>query len=235
MPSRPVALPESPSFAFDALEVYRREMVSLLERLNPVDGNRTSAVDGVAFFRTRASTQPVPVFYEPCIVVVAQGRKRLHLEDRVLTYDEGNFLVLSVPAPALCETDVTGDRPFLALCARIDLALLGELVVAIGEARERTPPAREAVASAPPLTLEVANVDDAPLARPRLAAGSAGARTTAPARVDVPRALQSGRRRVARVARGELGSRPRASHPLPACTPLSPRRSTSHRSRARLT
>jgi len=157
MPSLPAALPIIPN----ALETYRLEMVALLERLNPIEGIRASAVDGITFFRTRSSTPRVPVLYEPCIVVVAQGRKRLHLEDRVLTYDEGNFLVLSVPTPAGCETEVKGERPFLAVCARIDLETVGELVVAIGTAMEHAPTvhgARETAVSSPPLTLEVADV-----------------------------------------------------------------------------
>ncbi len=99
--------------------------------MNPQEGIRPSLIDGVTLIRTTRSSTRVRVLYEPCIVIVAQGRKRLHLPDRVLTYDPGNYLVLTVPVPADCETEVRENEPFLAVAVRIDLAMLSDLLLKI--------------------------------------------------------------------------------------------------------
>jgi AraC-like DNA-binding protein len=70
-----------------------------------------------------------PVLYEPSIVIVGQGRKRGYLGGRVYTYDPHNYLVLSVPMPFECETEVGRDGPMLAVSIRVDLGVLSELLM----------------------------------------------------------------------------------------------------------
>ena len=131
----------------------QRRMVKLLDSLGSPEGARPSTLEGVTLLRTTRKTAPVPVLYEPCIVIVAQGRKRFHLPDRVLTYDARNYLVLTVPVPADCETEVSEQGPFLAVAIRIDLALLSDLLIKMGAAASpvRTERSDEWV-SAPPMT-----------------------------------------------------------------------------------
>ena len=106
-------------------------MVELLDSLGAPDGARPSLVEGVTLLRATRSSRPVPVLYEPCIVIVAQGRKRFHLPDRVLTYDARNYFLLTVPVPADCETTVAEQGPFLGVAVRIDLAVLSELLMTL--------------------------------------------------------------------------------------------------------
>ncbi len=113
----------------DLLAESRQRMVSLLTGLSAGDGARPSFVEGVTLLRSNRSTEPVPVLYEPCIVIVAQGEKRFHLPDQVLTYDPRNYLLLTVPVPADCETTVSTAGPFLGLAVRIDLAILSDLLL----------------------------------------------------------------------------------------------------------
>ena len=62
---------------------------------------------------TRRSTPMArtPVIYQPKIVVVGQGRKRGYIGDEVYQYDPFNYLVLSVPIPAECESDASPRSP----------------------------------------------------------------------------------------------------------------------------
>lgn len=117
----------------------QRRMVELLETLGSAEGARASRVPGVTLLRARHYAPPMPVLYEPCIVVVAQGLKRFHLPDRVVTYDARNYLVLTVPVPGDCETEVYDDLPFLGIAVRIDLALLSDLLIKLGGKAESLP------------------------------------------------------------------------------------------------
>ena len=115
--------------SMDVLVANRRRMVSALGRLGSEDGARPSRVAGVTLLRAAKSCDPVPVLYEPCIVIVAQGQKRFHVPDGVLTYDPRSYLVVTVPVPADCETTVSPEGPFLGIAVRIDLTILGELLL----------------------------------------------------------------------------------------------------------
>jgi AraC-like DNA-binding protein len=70
--------------------------------------------------------------YTPCVVIVARGRKRGFLGGKVFTYDPDHYLLMSLPLPFECQTDVAPDGPMLAMKVRIDLAVLGELLMKAG-------------------------------------------------------------------------------------------------------
>jgi AraC-like DNA-binding protein len=111
------------------LQVSNRRMTECLIALTPGDGLRPSNLDGVKLMRASQSVPRSPAFYEPSIVIVGQGRKRGHLGGRIYTYDAHNYLVLSVPMPFECETEVGPDGPMLAVSIRVDLAVLSELLM----------------------------------------------------------------------------------------------------------
>jgi len=122
-------------------EASNRRMTVLLSSLARAEGIHPTAIDGVQLMR---ASQPIPrsqVLYEPGIVIVAQGRKRGYLGDQVFTYDAHNYLVLSVPLPFECETEATPEKPLLAVSIRVDLAVLGELLMKMDGPRASNPPA----------------------------------------------------------------------------------------------
>ena len=110
-------------------------MVELLGALCTADGAQPSPAKSVTLLRATRSAQPVPVLYEPCIVIVAQGRKRFHLPDQVVSYDAERYLMLTVPMAADCETVIAPDGPFLGFAVRIDLTILSELLSEFGPLR----------------------------------------------------------------------------------------------------
>ncbi len=110
-------------------------MVELLATLAPSEGYTHSALDGVKFMRTNASTPRIPVMYEPSIVIVAQGRKRGFLGSQAFVYDAQHYLVLAVPLPFECETEATPEEPMLAISIRVDLAVVAELLLMLNDTR----------------------------------------------------------------------------------------------------
>lgn len=108
-------------------------MVELMDRLAGGGvGILPSVLNGVKLTRSACSSSRNPVMYEPCIVIVAQGIKRGFLGDRMFIYDARNYLTLTVPLPFECETEVAEDGTFLGVVIRIDLAMVGELVMKMG-------------------------------------------------------------------------------------------------------
>ncbi|NII53903.1 AraC family transcriptional regulator [Luteibacter sp. SG786] len=121
-------------------ERLQQRMVARLLRLAPEEGyNRTGLAD-VRLLRADASLPHTPVLYEPCIVIVCQGRKRGFLGEHTYLYDPQHYLVLSVPLPFISQTEATKEQPMLALSIRLDLAMLADLLLAL----ERELPAPDA-------------------------------------------------------------------------------------------
>ena len=111
------------------LQISNRRMTERLIALAMGEGVRPSAIDGVKLMRANRSIPRTPVLYEPSIVIVGQGRKRGHLGGHVYTYDPHNYLVLSVPMPFECETEIGPDGPMLAVSIRVELAVVSELLM----------------------------------------------------------------------------------------------------------
>ena len=123
------------------LQASNRRMTCLLSALATLDGIHPSAIEGVQLMRASQPIRRSQVLYEPGIVIVGQGRKRGYLGDRVFTYDAHNYLVLSVPLPFDCETEASPEKPLLAVSIRVDLAMLGELLMKMDGAHTAPPPA----------------------------------------------------------------------------------------------
>lgn len=96
-------------------------------------------MEGVDLLRASRSLPRMPVLYEPGIIVVGQGRKRGYLGNEVYTYDAHNYLVLSIPLPLECETEASPTEPLLAIYIRVDLTVLTELLIKMGESHRFGP------------------------------------------------------------------------------------------------
>lgn len=126
------------------------KMVRLLEKLAPNEGYTQSALDSVRLMRSDRPLGRTPVFYEPSIVIVCQGRKLGFLGDEVYVYDAQHYLVLSVPLPFSTETQASPEAPMLGVSIRLDLLELSDLITQIG-ATGRHPDAPPAGIASTPL------------------------------------------------------------------------------------
>jgi AraC-like DNA-binding protein len=124
------------------------EMTALVAELAPDEGMTPSLLDGVAFGRSSRALPRTPALYEPCVMIVCQGRKRGYFGDQVIAYGAHEFMVASVPMPFEAETFATPDEPLLALKVKLDLGLVADLVLALDAAGEQGA-AAESLVSAP--------------------------------------------------------------------------------------
>jgi AraC-like DNA-binding protein len=113
------------------------EMTALVAELAPDEGMTPSLLDGVAFGRSNRTLPRTPALYEPCILVVCQGRKRGYFGDQVIEYGAHQFMVASLPMPFEGETFATPEEPLLVMKVKLDLGIVADLVLALDSTGEQ--------------------------------------------------------------------------------------------------
>ena len=126
----------------------RAEMTALVAELAPEEGMTPSLLDGVAFGRSNRCVTRTPALYEPCVLIVCQGRKRGYFGGQVIDYGAHEFMVASVPMPFEGETFASPEEPLLAMKVKLDLGIVADLVLALDSAGESAV-AAESLVSAP--------------------------------------------------------------------------------------
>jgi len=129
----------------------RQRLIEYLTAQAVTEGFSSSPLSGVRYVMAAHDYPLAPVLYEPCILLLASGRKRAHLGGTVHVLDAWKFWVVPVPLPFACETEASPEVPLLGLAIAIDTALLGELLLAMDE-EGRAPGAVTAGMCATPMT-----------------------------------------------------------------------------------
>ncbi len=87
-------------------------------------------VPGLFFFRYDRPTEPRFGLYEPSICLVAQGAKKVHLENETFIYDADNYLLASVHLPTTYQVIAASpEKPFLGLVLKFDMKELSQLMI----------------------------------------------------------------------------------------------------------
>ncbi len=117
----------------EGLSDNRQRLASLLGEVAVHEGTQGTLVEGVEVSRVSKPVPRAPVVYQPKILIVGQGRKRAYLGGETYRYDAYNYLVLSVPLPAECETDASLEEPLLLLAINVEPTMLGEVMLEMDE------------------------------------------------------------------------------------------------------
>lgn len=120
-----------------SFERSQRTMKALLMELADGEGLHPTLLDAVQLARAEHDFPRTPVMYEPSIYIIASGRKTGYIGDRVIVYDENNYLVLSVPLPFECEGQATDGEPLLGVSVRMDIGLISELAITMDAGRKQ--------------------------------------------------------------------------------------------------
>ncbi|WP_323666473.1 AraC family transcriptional regulator [Pectobacterium punjabense] len=92
-----------------------------------------SLVPQVKILYTEQHHPRVPVMYEPTIVIIFQGKKIGYLGGKTFQYDAENYLLMTVPLPFECETIASVENPLVGMAIRIDIQMLQDLLIDIGD------------------------------------------------------------------------------------------------------
>jgi AraC-like DNA-binding protein len=104
------------------------EIARLMDTLSTTEGLNPTQLPGVQIYKASHYQPRQPLCYGKGVIIVGQGSKRVFLGNREYEYNPDNYLVLSVPLPAECETMATPDEPLLCLMVDIDLGMLGQII-----------------------------------------------------------------------------------------------------------
>jgi AraC-like DNA-binding protein len=107
------------------------EMRDILLRHRPSDGIHPCPLPRVSLVRSSEEGEPMPVVYEPSLCLAISGRKRVLIGDTSFVYDSAQYLVVSVDLPVSgMVLEASADDPYLCLKLDLDVAVLGELLLA---------------------------------------------------------------------------------------------------------
>jgi AraC-like DNA-binding protein len=127
----------------------RKRLASLLDEVAVDEGTHQTPVEGVEVSRVSKPVPRAPVVYQSKILVVGQGRKRGYLGGEVYTYDPFNYVVLSVPLPAECETEASPEEPLLLVAINVEPTMLGEMILEMDEPLPPAGPTPRGISSTP--------------------------------------------------------------------------------------
>jgi AraC-like DNA-binding protein len=92
------------------------------------EGLNITELPGVGVYKATGYKGREPLCYNQGVIIVGQGEKRVFVGDTVHEYNSDNYLVLSVPIPAECETFATKEKPLLALLVDIEIGMLNQII-----------------------------------------------------------------------------------------------------------
>jgi AraC-like DNA-binding protein len=109
----------------------------------------TTAVPGLSLAQRTGPTAPCAVTYQPGLIVMAQGRKRVELGSNTFIYDESRYLLTSLDLPTVSQVvEASKDRPALAFALKLELPMVREILTREDVPIPELPPDSPAITTA---------------------------------------------------------------------------------------
>ena len=92
-------------------------------------GERATEVPGLMLYRSTAPTVPSPCTYEPSLLLIPQGRKRVDLGRTNYDFGESRFLLTSLELPVVSQViTASEDAPYLAFFLKLDISTVRDIL-----------------------------------------------------------------------------------------------------------
>ncbi len=102
-------------------ETARAELAQLVSTVAQTDGDYTSAIASLVFYRRSATSDPMPCIYGLGLGIALQGDKRVTLGSEIYDYGPGQSLLTSVELPVVSYvTRASAAEPYLGLRLELD-------------------------------------------------------------------------------------------------------------------
>jgi AraC-like DNA-binding protein len=109
-----------------------RSLQELARQIGKILGNKAeqiTAMHRLTLYRNAAPTAPTPCTYEPSLLIIPQGRKRVDLGKQSYLFGQSSFLLTSIELPIVSQVAVaSADRPYLAFFLKLDMAIVREVL-----------------------------------------------------------------------------------------------------------
>jgi AraC-like DNA-binding protein len=120
---------EKPTLKASQTHGLQTELAQKIASFMGKEENRTTEIPGVSLHQRTAPTTPCRITYNPGVIVVAQGSKRVNLGRASFIYDESRFVVTAVDLPIVSwVAEATEKVPCLALSIKVDMSMVRELL-----------------------------------------------------------------------------------------------------------
>ena len=95
---------------------------------------------GLTLYRNTAPTAPNPCTYEPSLLLIPQGKKRVDLGKQSYVFGESTFLLTSIELPIVSRVSIASvKKPYLAFFLKLDMSIVRD-VLHTEEVRISAPP-----------------------------------------------------------------------------------------------
>jgi len=109
-----------------------RSVQQLAEQIGKVIGNAdelSTRIPGLILYRNIAPTAPNPCVYEPSLLIIPQGKKRVDLGRLSYSFGQSIFLLTSIELPLISQVSVaSAAMPYLAFFLKLDMGIVREVV-----------------------------------------------------------------------------------------------------------
>lgn len=90
---------------------------------------RATDVPGLMLYRCTAQTVPSPCTYEPSLLVIGQGRKRVNLGKTSYVFGQSRFLLTSLELPVVSQVITASEEaPYLAFFLKLDISTVRDIL-----------------------------------------------------------------------------------------------------------
>jgi AraC-like DNA-binding protein len=109
-----------------------KSLRELAERIGKITAHRTeqiTSVSGLTLYRNVAPSTPTPCSYEPSLLIIPQGQKRVDLGKRSYLFGRSTFLLTSIELPIVSQVVVaSANKPYLAFFLKLDMAIVRDVL-----------------------------------------------------------------------------------------------------------
>ena len=114
----------------DRMEAVREALVRRVARWTASADAVETAIPGLLLVRRQAPTEPFSCMYEPSVLLVLQGPKRIVVGEDAFEWAGHEFVLTSVDMPVISQVlEASKEKPHLALRLKLDQRAIAEMMV----------------------------------------------------------------------------------------------------------
>src|ERR1700732_1373512 len=117
-----------------------KELADTISKVMGGSAELSTQVPGLTLYQNTCPTAPNPCTYEPSLLLIPQGKKRVDLGKQSYVFGKSTFLPTSIELPIVSRVSVASvEKPYLALFLKLDMGMVRD-VLHTEEVRISAPP-----------------------------------------------------------------------------------------------
>lgn len=114
------------------IRISREELVGRMIKLLPEDGV-LEVLPQLTLARSSKPTERLHSVFTPCLCIIAQGSKQVHLNEEMFRYDSGHYLISTVDLPIVSHVrEASTEKPYLSIRLNLDPAMVASVMMESG-------------------------------------------------------------------------------------------------------